>query len=99
MRFIKISERSFLFFLCFPFLSTNKRKKVENEDKFESLEDKYEADRSIYEKEYNTKMLLPVKTRDGIERRYEEIMDKRPDEGLLNLKYVYVTNISYFMYY
>lgn len=35
-------------------------------------------------------MLLPVKTKDGIEKRYEEIMDKRPDEGLFNLKYVYM---------
>lgn len=42
----------------------------------------YKWSKSSYQKDYNTKMLLPIKTKRGIERRYTDVIDDADDTGI-----------------
>lgn len=50
---------------------------IQNE--FDSMEDRYENTRSLYQRDYNTKMLLPIKTKQGLELRFAEVVDTGAD--------------------
>lgn len=45
----------------------------------DDMERNYESSHSIHDKEYNTRMLLPIKTKDGVQVRYTDVVD-RPEK-------------------
>lgn len=56
------------------------------EDVADMLDKDYEWTRPSYMREYNTKMLLPIKTKDGFERRFTEMTDEPvEDQGTVSI--------------
>ncbi|XP_065207103.1 nucleolar complex protein 3 [Planococcus citri] len=50
------------------------------EDVADMLDKDYEWTKPSYMREYNTKMLLPIKTKQGLERRFTDVTDEPEDE-------------------
>lgn len=80
----KYESKSELSETCFPvkiirintdFFSLRKNNDIEEDD----MEKNYESSHSIHDKEYNTRMLLPIKTKDGVQCRYTDCVD-RPEK-------------------
>ncbi|XKL69442.1 hypothetical protein PGB90_007211 [Kerria lacca] len=81
-----ISQQKYNLFKQIKIKNSSQKITKNDESEFSALEDKYVGSHSVSKEEYNVKMLLPVKTKDGVERRFMNITNEPAPEKNLEVK-------------